>query len=745
MMTLRQHHLHLLRALLLAAALVIPLALGASTAKAAEYGTFLPEPGSPGSDGIYNPDLEPFNNEAVAEQAAFACVSPGGEPITLADRDLLAEVTLAATSVYDGEFSFGDGAEIKTAGKRAKGIPENGGYPSGSAGMRQFIDAEQQLLRKGEWKPYTARTLQRSAEIGSRSNSYTAAKAGWAVNLGSSEGSVDRRQGERVAGLLPDDVDHPLELTADLPEACALAPLEPEQPSISGMLTSPGDFLLDELLYVPAKLSSAGFNFLQPYAFRYSFWTPHSERGDLIWDIPASCTPSGTENRHFSAAEINDACQGSTPLGFSQSNSDSGGSSWFVGAADFLQWLISGTYFLILFASAIVYMHRGNRAASLHVLRLVPRILLSIVLTIFAGVIIGALISVSNLAVQAIFDFSSAPTIGAVNTFLLQAGNIVGGPDLVQRLVQLLVGSFTVFFYLAFVVTALLRQLLLVGLVVLAPLAAICLVVPRWRSRFSLYARVLLVAVFLPVVLAFILKIGMGINPLLSDPERAYGSIQGLVGLILMMVTMWVMWRAIRLSKDYAIVGGSALVPQLPGLGRGAGERALDRISSGLSQRRIGADQKRADLVPGDRVSLGNGSADRPKLIPKALAAGAATPLRQSHPAGAPLANGNQAPQAVSAFQKRKLGSGGPQRIPAQRARDYRDGLRKAVAEAKRLKGSELDAAELEELKSDWANANGGQLKRRGGSWYLAADETPTSADTTAEQANSANAAKSVQ
>lgn len=726
--------LFLCSAAALAVGVVGATATPAAAAPTEDYGPWLPAPGEQRSGAIYNPDLEPFNDEKVSEHSSFVCVDEQGHPISVDDRELISQIVLAATDVYDGDFEFGDGAEISGKGKKGESVPPNGGYSSGASGMRDFLAAEKSLLNQGKWQPYTARAMIRSAEA-QKKTSYQAARAGWSVDLGSKHGDVNPVQGARVAALLPSDASHPLSLTANLPEACALEPTPPEEPTLSGMLESPGQFFIDEMLYFPGKLASEAFSFLQPYAFRYTFWTPHSERGDLMWNIPQSCTPGGEANRYFSTADINDACEGGKPLGFSEANANSGGKAWYIAAADFLQWLVSGTYFLILFAAALVYMFRGSRASSLGLLRLIPRLLMSIVLTMFAGVIIGALISVSNLAVQTIFDFDSAPTVGAINTFLLQAGNIVGGPELIQRLTQLLVGSVTVFYYLAFVVASLVRQVLLVVLIILAPVAALCLVVPRWRQRFGLYARTLLVVVFLPVVLAFLLKVGTAINPLLANPEGAYGGLEGLVGLILMVVTLWLMWRALRLAKHYVVAGGTGLkevFSRLPHLNWHP-RVAVDGPSGTLgSAERDSA--RRGELVPAERVAAGTTGADKAKLVSRVLGAGgegAAPAVPANRSLGAA---DNAAPKALAAFQQKKQVEGGPRRISAAAARAYREGLRKAVEKAKKLKGGELTPEELEELKSDWANANGGRLERRGGSWYLREEEPQP--DMTAEQAN---------
>lgn len=701
----------------IAALLLAPVSAGA----AENYGAWFPSPDQ--TTGVYDPSITPFNDENVAEQTSFACVAPNGQVISEGANETLATIVLAASDVFNGSFSFGETAELPTGGEKGnQRPPKNGGYPSGRVGMQAFIRNELQLLRSGRWVDYSARTLQRG--VTANKHTYLTSRPGWAVGLDQGSKPLSRQRGAEVAALLPATAAHPLELTSELPEACALSPLLPDEPSFGKLFSSPGGFVTDVFLFAPAELASAGYDFIQPFAFRYTFFTPHTERGDLMWEIPSNCSPRSPENKAFSAQEVSAACSGGTPLGYSRNKiSSSADRPWFLDAAVFLQWLISGTYFLILFTAAVLFIFRGNRATQLNVMHLVPRLVLSIVLTMMAGYLIGAAVTASNLVVQTIFDFHDVRAVGAINTFLLQAGNIVGGPTLLQQVTQLVVGITTTFFLLVFVLASLVRQVVLVGLIILAPLAAFSLLSPRWQGHFRLYVRTLAAVILLPVILAFILKVGMSINPLLTDPGAAYGQLAGAAGLALMVVTLWLMYKAIKMTKDFAIHGGVSLSElwgdrlALAGGGPGGGalgSRSLPPLPDPSGQDR---EKPRASIVPQTK-QIGGGVGDAPAIVSRRV------PTSGGEPPGIRglISNGAQstkseAEKSFTTFQEKRRELG--KRIQPGAAKRYREGLRRAIGAATASKGRKLTPEEVEAIKADYARKNGGRLVEQNGAWYL--------------------------
>jgi len=696
---------------------------GKAAAAGSDYGAWFPDPSSGQTSGVeaYDSQLTPFNDGDVSEQTSFACVTPDGSVLSPKQSQQFGAIVIAASDVYNGTFDLsGTTPQQQDTGNGANTNntpPTNGGYQTGQAGMQAFLRNEALLLKSGHWVDYSQRTLERTSQLPSGTN-YLTPTAGWSVALNKNAEPLSKQEGMVLANLIPLTASNPLELTSDLPEACAIQPPGPASPSFGEMFSSPGDFVTDTLLYMPSKLATASFNFLQPYAFRYTFFTPHTERGDLMWDIPASCVPKSPINQAYSAAQVASDCQGQTPLGYSQANiSGSQPKAWFLQAAVFLQWMLSGTYFLILFTAAILYMVRGNRATSLNIMQLIPRLLLSIVLTMFAGFLIGAAITISNLTVQTIFNYDSIKAVGAVNTFMLQAGNIVGGPQILQQFASLVVSTTTVFFFAVFVLTSLVRQLLLVILIILAPLAAFCIINPRWQGQLRLYLRALAAILLLPVLLALVLKVGMSINPLVTDPGQAYGQFQGTLGLFLMLVTLWMMYKVIKLSKDYTLKGGRAFTDiwadrrELLGVSSPALEAARQQNDAPRIER-----PHKAEMIPADRAT--STISDR-KLITRPSSG--EPPALPQQSLAKPSQNQPASPdQAFDTFQqgRRELGD----RIPISAAKRYREGLRKAIGAETAMKGRRLTPEEVENLKKRYARKRGGKLLQQNGSWYL----TPT-------------------
>lgn len=673
--------------------LLLLLPASASAESASEYGPWSASPGGSGT-AAYDPDLEPWASPDLQERIAWACVDQRGKAISPSDREILSQVYLAGADVYDGKFSFGAGAVLGGASSSA---PSNGGYREGSRGMQAFIRQEKALLRAGLWTPYSARGLMMKGREGGE-KLYPAAKPGWQVFLGESGSPVTRKQGARISPLLQDNATTPLGLSEDLPEACGMQVGGLDQPTLQTQLMRPGDFLLDQALYVPGRLSAAAFEWIQPYAFSYTFWTPHTERSDLIWDVPEDCS----RGADLSPQDRAEGCVRGEALGWTQSGyEDRGERSWFVAAAQLLQWLISGTYMLILFAAAIIYMFRGHRHRNLHVLRLLPRILLSVLLTLFAGFIIGGAISFSNLAVQTIFEWNTGRPLGSLNTILLQAGHISGGPDLVQRLIELGTSIMSVFYYLVFILFSLARQIALVGLVILAPLAAMTLIVPRWRVYFATYARIFAVVLIAPVSLAFVLKIGMSINPLVIDPENAYGEPEGVLGLLLLMVTFWIMYRLIRFFFEYARRGDQAIRPLL--------DAARERFSS---------------LPSSTEVEVSSAA-----LIPEAREAAATSALAA---ASAPATQERALPGARDEKSKDfnrirdRAKSSGRRRLSAAGARRWKEGLRIYLQKCQEKAGRSLTRDEIEKATEKYKQRVG-DLHQEDGTWYLEGESRPSS------------------
>jgi hypothetical protein len=508
----------------------------------------------------------------------------------------------------------------KNNGVKAEGYFENnGGYPKGAEGYRLFLKKERELLSQAKWVPYQARKVVGDGQkkIGENdyqvpvSGTYVAntigkdgqvktgggginvsgllkgggiaaiatavliapatpfiAAGGLAVIGGSAlaagllwggDGKVNiEKSQERLAGLLPQS-NNPLSTALKLPFGCSLPVPETNRPDLKDFFSDTAGAVVTTLVVVIDTVVDLPYSLVKDRAWQWSFMTPHTERGDLIWQLPESCVAE--ESDRGKAATISNACKGGKNLGFStEALSLKKQKAPFLSMSHFAQWLISGFYFIIFFTAIVFFIMKGTKSRVLNVLTIIPRVLLSIVLTVFATFIIGAIISFANFLVMSIFSLGSTWDVGAANILLAQPDLVLGGiADPLGVILRLIIKVLITYFYLLFVITAIVRQIALVILIVLAPIAIFCIINPAWQQYFNKWFRTLLAVAFIPVILAFLLKLGLIINPAINNPDATYGSMTlGLFSLVMLLAVFWAMARVLRASRNF-ILGQSSL------------------------------------------------------------------------------------------------------------------------------------------------------------------------------------------
>jgi hypothetical protein len=569
-----------------------------SSAAPVSYGPWFPKPGT-GSSGIaYQADYKPFNDNNISEIVSFACVMPNGNPIgdTYDDQNLLSDINRYAAKVYAGNLEEGDFGD----NFYNEELPENLGFQKGQAGMKQWLRMMDQALRQ-EYvfyplsdymeivpkadQPNSSFRSPGDSEIGFRWDKSDFESSG--VLLGEGEGNnVSRSQFKksrvRLAYLLNDQASSPLALNDKLPEGCLVSALNPLaglnlNELFSGDL---GEQSMNILFYIIGKPVEAIYGFVAPYAFKYTFWTPHSERGDLLWTTPDGCdfkTLGASPLKKTQTSRSNYCNSAGEPLGFNKSRTDvNKQNSLYLNAARMIQWLVSGLYFLILFTSAVLFIFKGNRNNSFNVLHVLPRLVLAVILTLFSGFIIGAVISFSNLLVQMIFETNGVSTVGTVNTILQQAGPIVGGGEFVERLINLVASALAMIYYIVFILTVALRQIVLIVLVIVAPLAFLSLINPKWEANFWKWIRALLAVTAIPVLAALLLKISLSINPLVLDPQGSFGNVQGLLGIIILLITLYLMTKLMKSGRDFIFGQSGTATGMMNGASSGSDDQFDD-------------------------------------------------------------------------------------------------------------------------------------------------------------------------
>lgn len=636
-------------------------------APAADYGSWY---GSEKGDlKSYDADIKPFNTD-TAEEINTTCVLNDGSVLDDDGKQWLNMIFSAGTQVYNGEFdlsdNIGSGGAFVLGDRRDKiedaeeerGVSdalssfENGGYAEGAKGYQDFLRDEKKLLQQGKWVPYEYRQIDGDGtEPGEKSFAYQLRNDTWVqisneavkggtLTIGETASLFGVNPGigpkvsakeldvpvikrrDALAGMIDTNVNSPFQSLVALPSGCVLADVDIDIPQdIGELFDDPTDFVVGVITGLIVKPVSFVNGMVSETAWQWTFWTPHSERGDLIWNTPPNCV-AGADTPFIAKRNLGQYCQGTTPLGFKKGTKrPNEKTAPYVSVANFLQWMISGIYFVIIFLSIVIFIVRGNKARILNMMQTIPRLLLSILLTLFSAFIIGAVISFANLLVLAVFGSNNSYDIGAVNAMISQPSGVVGGIGEINNIFNLIVWTMVTFFFVIFTIGALVRQIALVILVVTAPIAFFCLVNPNWQQYLYKWIRTLLVVAFMPVVLAFLLKISMSVNPVVVATNQTYGTSKlGLLSIFLMVATLWLMSKVVRSSKNF-IMGQSSMATGAMGSAGGwmsqKGENTGKWNPAGMLARRAGGNMSTsaqnaeglASMVPSNKILGGGGAA----------------------------------------------------------------------------------------------------------------------------------------
>lgn len=797
----------------LGAAPLASAAVGGVTSSG-DFGPWFPAPGSFGSENpsLYQSNVQPTSDNSISEIVNFSCTYPSGsgyqtgQTIPSGEQAILGAIFDDAAAAYNGTLADKNGIKFTSI---------SGGGALGTSAMHIFLQEEKQLLVNGGWVRYSTSdsNIDTQAEY-SAAQTQIAAKTVQVNILGSKISAINQQisiaQGAGdsakvkalqlgrdglnsaytglytdiqnlkasiaslhwpdpgLAGMVNVKVSAPLYLAYSVPEGCGLNPIAGTTVHFLDLINDPGTFFTDLILYIPTNLAQQSFNFLQPYAFIWTFWTPHTERGDTLFNVASGCAPtyytSGpNKGQQSNTQEVANDCASGQPLGFDKTNNvdapSSGHDPWYISMAIFLQWFVSGFYFIILFAAAVLYMVRGNRNTQLNVLYLVPKLLAAALLTMFAPFLIGTLVTFSNLFVVTLFSYGSQRSIGNITDILAQSNTYitVAGP-LVSQLIQCLVAAFVVFFFAMFILGSLVRQLVLMALVIAAPLAAFCLIVPKWSHNFNKYIRILVVTIFTPPLMAFILKLGIAINPIVIQ-GGAVDDLTGLIGLLLMVATLWGMTKVLKLSASVATGSASfnksltgrtmGRVGEMAGMARIAGVGGpLNPLLGGAAHAlnagaRIGnaSEGVGASLIPEDKKLFGGAAAGGvlsragfggrgPEGGRKLLDSGG---FESDMYGAGPEYRSRSFGQRYQEFLDQHMAGRGERRIPHRAAMGIRAQQAEALHKREEEMGHKLSRAERDEfLKGSYVrdgeghiliDKSTGQLERKGDGYYASSPQ----------------------
>lgn len=370
-------------------------------------------------------------------------------------------------------------------------------------------------------------------------------------------------------------------LTSAVPFGCGLGELDnipsADQLTFGNLVRHTDRFITSLVLFIPGDITKAVYEVVEPRALAYTFWTPHSERGDLMFvsagfackGTPTTYNPetkkdedvlSDAQRQALRQAQA-DSCNASgQALGFTRSNNNATEAPKWVKLSLFFQWLLGATYFVILAGGAIIYMSRATHRSSYTVVTMAPRLLLSIGITVLLTWLMGSAITLSNLFVQSLFSMQDVGSIRGIKEIFFQVGDIFGINTIGGGVMQIALMAMATYYLVRFLLFALWRQLALILLIVVAPFAAFCLIHPNLQHHFGRFVRAFAAILAAPWIMALILKLGLAINPAVGRYAEGGNSVvtpldnvtSTIFGALLLLITFHAMVRVQKLMKAAA-------------------------------------------------------------------------------------------------------------------------------------------------------------------------------------------------
>lgn len=603
--------------------------LAPAGAVAAQFGTWWPQPGKQaGSRQIsaYQAELEPFNSEQASEMTSVGCVLPSGIVLTDREEEMLRNIFANAGRVYNGTFKWAKN-NAEDLDEDRPGYTKNGGYEKSGVSeqqrMRWFLEDMVTLIRFKDWAP-PEQHIELEKEQHDNDSAYSkhihpGRKPDLWIDVDNDQTTPyeihDNKRRNAIISLITRGYNAPTPIQlytgvgdrAGIPAGCDLGGYTPQAPGgIGDLFDDPFNFAMNLIGFVLIKPFGQLYNIAYGPALQYSFWTPHTERGDTIFTIASNCGP---DERKEDPEKTRYTCKSANkPLGFDKRTQSGSWQPGWLGVRNVLQWLISGSYFLLLFTAAVVFIFRGTASQTFNVMRMVPRLLLSILFTLFSSFIIGAMISTSNILVQAMFNPKDHANFSAINAIMQNPSIAAGREDGLGNMFDLIVIAPSALFVSGMAAISFIRQIVLIALVILTPVASFCLIIDKWQRHFTRWLMALLAVVSLPVIIGLILNIGLRVNPLIAAPLSAYGKTLGMLGVFLLVLTLWFMFRvsrsAIAAAANSKLVG-SSVTGSLAGwgaskLGRGS---ALGKMLGGYAGATAASSAIGAKLVPPEKIT----------------------------------------------------------------------------------------------------------------------------------------------
>ena len=361
-----------------------------------------------------------------------------------------------------------------------------------------------------------------------------------------------------------------------------------------------GIFIVKLLVWPMLVFGGFLFSNLASTALGFSLTTPHSERGDTLNDAygiyannskvkverTTSCTPDRTVKdadgkvipgqykcRKIGSGNQVITCsstkkdQNVNQLGFNCANAlkKENKSSWLA-VTNSLQITLSSVYGIMVVVSALAYLFKRNSDSAYNLKKVLPRIFGAVLIGISAPFFIGMLITLSNWIVQGLLVGNSASVPTLISQVLSGIAGGSGGLSdnaagitgvLLMPVILIIISVLLV----ALLLLAIGKQLALILLLIITPLACVSLVVPSMRGLFSIWLKGLLVVCAISPVQAGILTFGLELSKAF---QAAGGSVVGavlgnLISAGILIMTFKLMVSAVRSLRAYATGNNSGM------------------------------------------------------------------------------------------------------------------------------------------------------------------------------------------
>lgn len=339
--------------------------------------------------------------------------------------------------------------------------------------------------------------------------------------------------------------------------------IEKITPGFATIFKNPGLFVMQVLFFPATAIALAIYNLISGLALGFTLTTPHSERGDTLFDsyglyaktakksqnanevlsYTQQCRKKG--NSSSGRASAASGCRAifigqkiicrekssqnnTNQLGFDCNNAlnakkNQEKNAWIL-VANSLRSLLSGVYGMIVIAVALMYMFRRNAQSQMNVKTVLPRVFGAVLISVSAPFLIGALITMSNWTVQGLLAYQPDDIQAQLTQSILGLGRSDGGLDgaiasFFGALAVPVVIIFTTFFMLMLLFLAVGKQIALIGLIVMTPVACLGFVLPKWRGMFGYWARGIAAVCAIGPAQALILLLGLQMSSVFWSPS----------------------------------------------------------------------------------------------------------------------------------------------------------------------------------------------------------------------------------